>query len=144
MSDLRDRIRAARDARPAASVEVPEWGDTLYVRRLTAAELLEWEAWLETRTGSDVAKGIATMARLVRLATVDAEGGQVFTEDDESWLPGRSIEVLERLFDAAAGVNKMRPADRDAIRKNSPGAGGSPTASPSPSVNGTSPVSSAG
>lgn len=136
MSSLKERARAARDLRREA-VDVPEWGGGVWVRMLSGLEVIRLQEWAQAQEAAvpdAVRRGVAQLVRIVVLCVVDETGAQAFDEADESWLVGKSQEVLQRVVDVALRLSRLGKAPEG----NSAGAGGSATASPSPSANGTS------
>jgi hypothetical protein len=82
----RDAVLAV-GPRPNATLDVPAWGGTINLRSLTLAELLAWGAFTEDRA--------AQTLHLVRCAAVDAEGRQLFTAEDDAWLSGHPLVVMD-------------------------------------------------
>ncbi len=93
---VRDRIRAAED-RPEETVEIPEWGVTLRVRGMSAADA----AALATDTGSDL-----YAQRLLSRCVCDEAGAPVYpTAADAAELMAKSLPIVRRLLAAANRVN---------------------------------------
>lgn len=107
---LRERILECDDL-PRVAVEVPEWGVTLYVRALTAAERVD----LGERVAGD---GALFMAHVVCACTVDEDGEQVFNQDDAAILARKNGQALKRLFDAADHLNAFTERAVEELEKN--------------------------
>ena len=98
-------------------VDVPEWGGTVRVRALTGAErdqyeesLIRWRATKGQKVTATVALGNAR-AKLVSLAVVDETGERLFSDRDVAALGEKSAAALERVFDVAAKLSGLQPAD---------------------------------
>jgi hypothetical protein len=118
----KDQIQSAAD-RPTKLVEVPEWGGDLIVATMDGTLRARYEEYLRVGPG-----GFEKLrAVIVSLTVVDEAGQPLFTEDDVEWLNKKSGAALDRVFDAAIRLNKLRKADMDELEKNSesgPNAGG--------------------
>ena len=80
----KDAILVADDL-PREAVEIKEWGGTVYVRSMSAAERDEWEAsWLaddgKPKTARERLKNLR--ARLAVLVLVDDSGNRLFADED--------------------------------------------------------------
>lgn len=117
----RNSILAANDAKHEP-VECPEWGGTVYVRTISAAERDRWEIEHEKRKDSPGATNIRGM--LLSLALCDEHGKAMFTIADADALGKKSAVVMDRLFDAAAKLNGIGAAATEAAKKNCNGANG--------------------
>lgn len=115
---LRDAIRDAVDLNRTA-VEVPEWGQTLYVRSLTGQERESLELWMTDNKGPDEkVNNLLLLTHLLVVTTVDAEGAPVFQPGDEEWLRAKNSKALLRLFEASAGLNGLGKEDQEELVKN--------------------------
>ena len=111
---LRDKILGADDL-PAETVDVPEWGVSLRVRALTAAERIAYEAGVARDGKPDLA---AMKAGLVVAAAIDAQGAPVFGHNDLPALLGKSAVAIERLFVVAARLSALFAKDVEVLAKN--------------------------
>jgi hypothetical protein len=113
MSDMPVKVLSAADILGADDlhrelVEVPEWGGSVYVRSLTAAE----RDAITTSVIDD--NGNATRlnnmrAKIVALGAIDSEGKRLFTNDDVKALGAKSSIAMDRVFGAiqkASGITK--------------------------------------
>lgn len=114
----KDQILSASDM-PTRDVEVPEWGGTVRVRSLTAAERDEFEASV-AQAGPDGKSNLKNVrARLCMRALVDDAGSQMFSQGDIALLGRKSAKALDRVFDAARELSGMRKEDVEGLAKNS-------------------------
>lgn len=131
MDHVLDRagILGAEDAR-VEPVEVPEWGGTVLVRALTAAERDHYEAGLlEERTeqrprgpggkrkGTRQTLGISlgrlenARAKLVVLCVVNQRGERLFGDDDVKALGAKSALALNRVYEMARDLAGLTDED---------------------------------
>lgn len=97
----RDKIKAAQD-RPEETVPIPEWGVTLRVRGMSAADA----AGLSTLSASD-----SYAQRMLSLCVCDDDGNQVYpTDADAAEIMGKSLPIVKRLLEAANRVNGIAEA----------------------------------
>lgn len=152
MGELKPAESAA-DLLPAAGVRprpvpVPEWGRTLYLRPLSALEIIE-STRRSAEIGADKPAGEQDQAKLMALtgwllsrAVVTADGRPYLSEADADNLCGvpGNFDVVNRLVEDIVAQAKMRESDRAELKKDSPPtpSNGSPSASPTTSASGTS------
>lgn len=120
MSNLRDLIFAAPDLQ-FEDVEVPEWGVTVRIKGMTAAERDDFEASRITGKGKNRDVNLKNMraALLVRVI-VDPETDElVFTRADIFKLGEKSAGVLDRLFEKAQTLSGIRDEDVEELVGNS-------------------------
>ncbi len=113
---LAEEILALQD-RASVEVEVPEWGGRkLRVMALSAADrdAYEVELYLERKAGG-LARNVR--ARLVGRCVVDADGTRVFSDEQIAALGTKSAKALDRLFEAASGLNGLSEKDVEALEK---------------------------
>lgn len=108
----REQILAAKDL-PFQDVEVPEWGGTVRVRTMTAAEGMEFWKLIEAKSGDGAAQQEFLREKTLIMTIVDDSGKRIFTVDDIDALRGKYPEVLNRLFKVAAELNGMKTAEKD-------------------------------
>jgi len=125
---LRDTILAASDL-PGEAVHVPEWNVTLTVRSMTAAERDAYEQRMADARKAGGGAIANIRAALVVMCALDAAGGRVFGDDDIEALGAKSARAVDRVFEAAARLNRLRDQDVETAAGNS--AGGPDGASPS-------------
>lgn len=101
----KDQILGAVDFR-FIEVEVPEWGGSVRLRGLSAAERDEFEAQL------GVSQDLTNMrARMVVNCLVDDEGNRLFKSSDAKALGEKNAGVITRLFDEVRGLSGMTDKD---------------------------------
>jgi hypothetical protein len=108
----KSQILAARDHQ-VEKVDVPEWGGFVFVRVMTAGERDQFERkFTQDRYGN--------IRAYVAAATVcDDEGNLLFEKADIDVLATKSGAAVDRLFDVALRINKLRKKDIDELEKNS-------------------------
>jgi hypothetical protein len=109
------QILAADDS-AFEDVPVPEWGGTVRVRRLSAAEKDAFEASLTTiqqKGGAVVQKPnmVNVRAKLAVRCIVDESGERIFDEGEIADLGRKSGAALDRVIAAAKRLNRMSEAD---------------------------------
>lgn len=98
-------------------VEVPEWGGTIRIRRLSGAERDRFESTVFRNEKNNI--DWANMrARLVALSAVNGENKRLFSFQDADKLGKKSAKVLDRLFSEAQKLSGLRKEDVDDLRKN--------------------------
>lgn len=98
-------------------VEVPEWGDAVHLRELTAGERDLYEG------ASIEAKGMAkwrdVRAKLLSLSLCDEQGVRLFGDGDIQQLSTLPAGIADRLWEKALKLNRMTKDDVEALEKNS-------------------------
>lgn len=111
-----EQILGAND-REHEDVDVPEWGGTVRVIGLSAADRDAYEAALAATTKGD-ATAMARLqnfrAKLVVKALVDADGKRLFSDADAKELGTKSGKVIDRLFDV---VRRLSGMGKDALEQ---------------------------
>ena len=113
-------IFGAKADLPTVDVPCPEWGEggVVRLRMLTATERDAYEAGVVPSQGQLNRANIR--ARLVSLCAIDADGNRLFTDNEAAELGKRSSVVVDRLFDAARLLSKLRGEDVVAEKNDSP------------------------
>lgn len=121
----REQILAADDIR-TERVDVPEWGDFVFVRVVSAAQRDAFEASLQDDPKANI------RARVAALALCDESGELMFTAAEAEALGRKSYPALDRVFRAAIRLNAIREQDVEELEKNSGAgtSGGSSSGSP--------------
>lgn len=96
---------------PVTSVEVPEWGGQLFVRKISAGEVVDL-----SKINEDAEK---VVVRGVILFACDADGIRVFEAEDEEMLLAKCPEALNRVFQAGLKVNGFGSDAIEDLKKNS-------------------------
>lgn len=104
-------------ALPWETVHVPEWGGTIGVRVLSAAERDGFELAIAKARGAgrDVYN---PRARLVVLCACDATGARLFTDADAEAIGAASGIAVERVFAVAMRINGMAGDDGGEKKSN--------------------------
>lgn len=108
----RDAILAADDLTREELV-VPEWGGSVYVKVMTAAERDRFEERFTTNRYDNV------RAYLAVCVVCDEAGRSLFTLDDLAALGGKSAAAMDRIFAVAQRVNKLTDEDVEDLEGNS-------------------------
>lgn len=93
---------------PTEEVYVPEWGGSVLVRGMTAAERDRFEAEIvrQTREGVKVElHGIR--AKLCAMAIVDEQGNRLFSDEEIAILGNKSASALQRIFEVALRLSRF-------------------------------------
>jgi hypothetical protein len=98
---------------PFEYVEVPEWGGTVCVQGLTGTGRDAFEATLVKQRGRKVEQNTENFrAKLIAQSLVDGPGGRLlFTERDVPALGRKSASALERVYDVATRLSRLRQTD---------------------------------
>lgn len=115
----RDAILAAPDL-TTEDVAVPEWGGTVRVKGLTAAERDAFEQSSLTGKGKNQSLNFSNLrARLVVLTVVDEGGEPVFTGSDIRALGEKSAAAIDRVFEVASRLSGIGDDDIEELTGNS-------------------------
>lgn len=112
------------------AVFVPEWDGDVLLRELTGAERLELTAGVLDlyqvlgegglpKSGEDVRRALEFAARVVQLAWIDDEGGQVVGDEQFDMLLQVDWTILMSLAGEALRLSRMAPGDVDGLKKSS-------------------------
>lgn len=101
----KQQILAANDKK-YAEVSVPEWGGTVRIASMSAAQRDKYEMlYLKARSGGS--DGSSLRSFLVAMCIVDEAGVPVFSAADVSALGDKSGNALDRVFAACTRLNVM-------------------------------------
>ena len=110
----KDIILKADDCK-IESVDVPEWGGTLYLRVMKGTERDAFEA----ETYKDGKTDLKNFRSKLLVKTIcDEKGSRIFSDDDAVLLGEKSAAVLDKLFDRVMTLNRFKKEDVDALVKN--------------------------
>jgi hypothetical protein len=133
-----DQMQALRK-RPvqARRVEVPEWGGAVFVRMLSGTERDDYESTIAYvgKSGKTERNVKNLRGRFAALVLAHADGRRMWQDSDAAWLGQLDAAGLDRVYDAAAELNRMSKGDEEQAEKNS--GGGGPPGSTSSSPGGT-------
>lgn len=109
---LRETILGYQDGE-SKLVYVPEWGEKVTVRSLTAGERdryeLSHEKWRDAGT---------VRSRLVVMSCYDEDGNRLFKDEDADALAKKSASAVGRLFEIARKLSGMTEEDVEDLEKN--------------------------
>lgn len=134
----RDEILGAND-RATEEVETPEWGGPgagVTVRALSGTERDKYQAGFYSFGPNDkggmrvtTVNNQNTMARLVAMSIVDADGKRMFSDADVLALGDKSAIALERVSDVAMRMSGLQSqvmeALKEGLKETQNGSGGS-------------------
>lgn len=100
-------------------VDVPQWGGSVRLKGLTAAEYDQYQQGLFEGDGDKRKINMTNArARMLALAIVDDSGAAIFTEEDVAALGKKASSPIEMLYRKALKLNGD-DADSESIEKNS-------------------------
>lgn len=125
----RDNILLAKD-RPREFVPIEEWVPLfgtfdpavhgVYVGTMSGKERDQWERLALSRKGKDELKNLDNLrASMASICIQDEDGNRMFSEADIESLSAKSSLALDKIFDVAIRLNKLRKEDQDELVKNS-------------------------
>lgn len=115
----REEILGSAD-RKTEEVEVPEWGGTVTVSELTAADRDRFDAFvLKVReAGEEDESRLRIRTLLVVLCASDAQGNRLFSNDDVEIVSRRSFRAVNRLYQVAARLSGLTKEEREKLGGN--------------------------
>jgi hypothetical protein len=111
----KDQILSAADL-PKSELEVPEWGGSVNVRTLTAAEREKWEE--RVQSSKAVNPEFNVRGSLLALCIVDNEGKQLFSIVEIPALAKKSAAATDRVFDECCRLNRIGADKIEEAKKN--------------------------
>jgi hypothetical protein len=108
----REQILSGVAAPLVKEVMVPEWGGSVFVRVMNAAERDKFEV-------ATNASRVNFRARLAVAVVCDEKGQKLFTEADMLALGQQPGTALDRILLAATELNQFTAADIEKLEKNS-------------------------
>ena len=110
-------LEQLRERRPSEkTIDVPEWGGPVTLKRLTAREQLDVAAGFETLdVDTDQARGVLAMCELIRRTVVDDSGELIFdSTDGREYLARESIATLSRVGNEAMAMHNFGEVEETA------------------------------
>lgn len=99
-------------------IHVPEWGMDVWVRELKASERDKFEGEQAINRGTP--KLYANFrARFLVLTICDESGARAFADNQVESIGSLPAAGVDRVFDAAAKLNRIGPKDIEDLEKNS-------------------------
>ena len=116
MSLTAEQIDQATDIR-IEKISVPEWGGHVYLRTLSARQVIEWQQSID----DDKAKKASFRERLVAMAICNEGGIPLYADlvDGADRLGKRNNTVLHRVFTKAVEVNRINDMSVEDVAGNS-------------------------
>lgn len=105
-------ILAAKDTK-LEKVNVPEWGDDVFIKTLSGTERDAFEEAYSTEKMRNF------RPRFLVLTLCDDKGDRLFGDDEVDALGSKSAAVINRLFDKAWAFNAFRNEDVETLGKGS-------------------------
>ena len=100
-------------------VEVPEWGDTVFIRPLTVLEHAKLaDLGTKYEKGSNVDRMKNGTMRLVQWSVCDEQGNQLFETADIEALMNKPTSAFLRLQDEILALSGMTGESRKELEKN--------------------------
>ena len=112
-----EKILKAQDLSELEKVDVPEWGDFVYVRKMNGMERDRWE--LMTSNAVEKPMGANIRASLCAMTICDEKGKRLFTDNQMNALGAKSASALDRIFSVSKDLNKLNDDDIEELEKNS-------------------------
>jgi hypothetical protein len=95
-------------------VPVPEWGGTIRMRGMTAADRDEFElAMMDLKPGR-----VQVRSTVVMLCAIDDKGRRLFQREDVEALGAKSFAVMNRLHQVAIRLSGLGPGAVNRAEKN--------------------------
>lgn len=113
----KQQILEAQD-RSFEDVEVPEWGGTVRIGTMTAAQRDRYEVLFAQARKDGAATSQSIRALLVAACLVDEAGEQVFTMDEVEALGKKSGAALNRVFLRALDLNVLTKGAAERVAGN--------------------------
>lgn len=120
----RDQILKFED-RKLQKVDVPQWGDFVYIRSLTGSERDEFEEANLVRT-RDRKRGTMSYdvrlqnakVRLIAMTACDEQGNRIFNDEDVEALGKKNSAAISLLYNVSASLSGITDEDVEELLKN--------------------------
>lgn len=116
----KEDILEANDTEEVREVEVPEWGGSVYVGEMTAAERdrLEDDTYdLNERGEMQDLSMVGYRARVLALTLRDEDGERIFEYEDWRKIADKAAKPVDKVFDVATEINGLSEEDIEATVK---------------------------
>lgn len=98
-------------------IDVPEWGGTVRIKGLTAAERDRFEQSCQTKSGGVDLTNVR--AKLAALCIVDRNGNRLFpSQSDVIALGKKSGKAIDRIYTEVQKLNRMTDEEIEELAKN--------------------------
>lgn len=104
-------------------LEVPEWGGTIYVRSISAAErglIEEGAARFKESKGKNDTFARTFTVKMVSMSVCDENGQRLFEDKDIALLQQKNAAVISRIAEVAQRLSGFSKQDLEELEKNSP------------------------
>lgn len=112
-----EQILKANDLAELKKVDVPEWGDFVYVRKMSGIERDRWELLVSKSVDSPMKANVR--ASLCAMTICDDKGNRLFTDNQINALGAKSAVALNRVFEKSQKLNRLTDDDLEELEKNS-------------------------
>ncbi len=109
---LREEILESAD-RKIVSLEIPEWGTTVWVRTMDGSERDRFEETQIREKWNDL------RARLAVATVCDESGQLLFEPKDVQRVSKKNCHALDRIFAVSSKLNHLTADDIEELKKNS-------------------------
>lgn len=94
-------------------VEVPEFGASIWMRQMSAVEVIEFKAYIDSIMSEGVTQttprqDVEIMAFVISLSVCDEQGDLLLTPDEAKGLTRNNINVLTYLGNKALEISKLQ------------------------------------
>lgn len=114
----REQILECNDVK-IEEVNIPEWGDSVYVRSLTGEGLDNYQKSIVRINGKYQTTDMTNVrAKLVVQTVCDKDGNLLFTKEDIPLVAKKNGAALEKLFEKAAQMSGLSNEELGDIEKN--------------------------
>lgn len=106
-------------------IEVPEWGGSILIRKLSASEATKYMAFASsvvdttTKRITDPERLVRMMAQTLVWSWVNEQGGQVLTNADIERICREPYDTLDRITDDIRAFNGLGQTATEEAKKNS-------------------------
>lgn len=111
----RDSILSIRDLGEPVRFHVPEWNDTVYLRRPSANDRDAWELYCQEHAKNPHK---IWRAKLAAMLLCDESGKLLFTDRDVEKLGERSAAALHRIWERGLELMRITEEDVEELEKN--------------------------
>ena len=115
-------ILQARDV-STEMLDVPEWGGTIYVRSISAAErglIEEGAARFKESKGKNDTFARTFTVKMVSMSVCDENGQRLFEDKDIALLQQKNAAVISRIAEVAQRLSGFSKQDLEELEKNLP------------------------
>ena len=114
----RDEILKLQD-RKTEEVFVPEWGCSVLVKEMSAADRDQLDALMVKREGDKIVGDVTNQrAKIVVMTAVNEKGERLFSADDVAALAEKNGKAINRIYEAAVMLGVLQADAIDEAAKN--------------------------